>query len=64
MKQTIYYCDYCKKQITKRNEIKTPIIQQMFIGSISAESYRLGGECCHECYKSYIDWTKTRRNKK
>lgn len=62
MKKEIIFCDYCGKRITKRNKIKTPWYENIYLFINSY--YEIGGDGCRECYDSYLKWMETRKNKK
>ncbi len=61
MKQTTYHCDYCGVKINKKNNVKNiKTIWKIFYVVLMDQPEVVGGDGCIDCYKSYLEWIKSR----
>jgi len=71
MKKEKYFCDFCKKELTKKNQPKRQPKLPMWVTTIAnflngeEETFEnFGVDMCSDCYNSYQNWKKSRKVRK
>lgn len=60
--QITYYCDYCGKELKDRRSKN--IFTSWFTVGILMDKHEVKGDACNDCYKSFVEWKNSRKNKK